>query len=262
MSPLRRLVSQAGLVDNQYKNPSTARCSGFSDMKAARPKAPTTPNPPSPPGARRRKPAQSRARATADAIRDAFFQLLAEKPYDRISIRQVIGLAGVGIGSFYEYFSCKDALAAVCIHLRVKAIAATMRTSIDTHRTEPLPARVDALIDAQSAAPLAEPEHWAALFVVERKVSGIEAFRNMYAEFVQLWIETLSGGPEWPTDAPLAPTAFAIHAMTYSLVSQTLMTATRPVDAVALRRAVGNAVHGYLSIQAPLAYRMHRFEPG
>jgi AcrR family transcriptional regulator len=91
------------------------------------------------------------ARATADAIRDAFFQLLAEKPYDRISIRQVIGLAGVGIGSFYEYFSCKDALAAVCIHLRVKAIAATMRASIDAHRTEPLPARVDALIDAQSA---------------------------------------------------------------------------------------------------------------
>jgi len=226
-------------------------------MKAARP---TAPNPSDQPPARRRKPAQSRARATADAIRDAFFQLLAEKPYDRISIRQVIGLAGVGIGSFYEYFSCKDAMAAVCIHLRIKAIAASMRASIDAHRAEPLPDRIDALIDAQLAAPLAEPEHWAALFVVERKVSGIEAFRNMYAEFVQLWMEALSGGGDWPVETALESAAFAAHAMTYSLVSQTLMTAPRPVDPAALRRMVGNAVHGYLSIHAPLAYRLYRLD--
>jgi len=226
-------------------------------MKAAHP---TAPSPADQPVSRRRKPAQSRARATADAIRDAFFQLLAEKPYDRISIRQVIGLAGVGIGSFYEYFSCKDAMAAVCIHLRIKAIATEMRASIDAHRTESLPARIDALIDAQSAAPLAEPEHWAALFVVERKVSGIEAFRSMYGEFVQLWMEALAGGDDWPAQVPLESVAFAAHAMTYSLVSQTLMTALRPIDPAALRRMVGHAVHGYLSIHAPLAYRLYRFD--
>jgi AcrR family transcriptional regulator len=225
-------------------------------MKAARL---TVPSPADQPPPRRRKPAQSRARATADAIRDAFFQLLAEKPYDRISIRQVIGLAGVGIGSFYEYFSCKDAMAAVCIHLRVKAIAAAMRASVGAHRAAPLPARIEALIEAQSAAPLAEPEHWAALFVVERKVSGIEAFRNMYAEFVQLWMEAL-GGDDWPAEVPLESVAFAAHAMTYSLVSQTLMTAPRPIDTAALRRMVGLAVHGYLSIHAPLAYRLYRFD--
>ncbi|RUP34954.1 MAG: TetR/AcrR family transcriptional regulator [Curvibacter sp.] len=99
----------------------------------------------------RRRPAQSRARATADAIREAFVQLLVEKGYEKVSIRQVIGLAGVGIGSFYEYFSSKEALAAVCIHLRIKAIAADMRASIDAHRAEPLPARVDALLDATQA---------------------------------------------------------------------------------------------------------------
>jgi len=210
----------------------------------------------------RRRPAQSRARATADAIREAFVQLLVEKGYEKVSIRQVIGLAGVGIGSFYEYFSSKEALAAVCIHLRVKAIAAAMRTSIDAHRSEPLHARVDALLDAQAAAPLAEPEQWAALFLVERKVSGIEAFRDMYGEFVALWVDALSAGADWPADTPVEPSAFAAHAMAYSLVSQALLTAPGRVDAVQLRRVVGNAVHGYLSIQVPQAYRLYRFNPG
>lgn len=211
--------------------------------------------------AQRRRPAQSRARATADAIREAFVQLLVEKGYEKVSIRQVIGLAGVGIGSFYEYFSSKDALAAVCIHLRIKAIATAMRASIDAHRAEPLPARVDALLDAQTATPLAEPEQWAALFLVERNVSGIEAFRQMYGDFVALWVEVLSAGTDWPAGIPVEPSAFAAHAMTYSLVSQALMTRPGRVDAGALRRVIGNAVHGYLSIQAPQAYRLYHFTP-
>ncbi|CAJ0887920.1 TetR/AcrR family transcriptional regulator [Ralstonia flatus] len=207
----------------------------------------------------RRRPAQSRARATADAIREAFVQLLVEKGYEKVSIRQVIGLAGVGIGSFYEYFSSKEALAAVCIHLRIKAIAADMRASIDAHRAEPLPARVDALLDAQSAAALTEPEQWAALFLVERKVSGIEAFRHMYGEFVALWAEALSAGADWPAGADAEQAAFASHAMAYSLVSQALMAMPGHLDAAALRRLVGNAVHGYLSTLAPRAYRLYRF---
>jgi len=247
------------MVGNEYKNAPARRCSGFGDMKNA--PASTAASAPAAQKTHRRRPAQSRARATADAIREAFVQLLVERGYDKVSIRQVIGLAGVGIGSFYEYFSSKEALAAVCIHLRIKAIAAAMRASLDASHAEPLPARVDALIDAQSAAPPAEPEPWAALFLVERKVSGIEAFRGMYGEFVQLWVEMLSTCADWPADARTEEAAFAANAMTYSLVSQALLTSPRTVDAVALRRLVGNAVHGYLSILAPHAYRLYRFNP-
>ncbi len=215
---------------------------------------------PTAPTRTRRKPAQSRAQATARAIRDAFVRLLVEKGYDKVSIRQVIALAGVGIGSFYEYFSSKEALAAVCIHLRVKDIAAAMHVAIDATRAEPLPARVNALLAAQSAAALAEPEQWAALFLVERKISGIEAFRRLYADFVQLWEDALSAGADWPADAPLAQAAFAAHAMTYSLVSQTLMTATSRPDPETMARLLRTAVHGYLSVLAPAAYRLHRFD--
>lgn len=216
---------------------------------------------------KRRKPAQSRARATAEAIQQAFVQLLVEHGYERVSIRQVISLAGVGIGSFYEYFSDKEALAAVCIHLRVKQIAGSMQAVVDTHVNAhvnahvgaPLPERIDALLEAQIHATLAEPGQWSALFLLERRVSGTGAFRKLYGEFVQLWAAMLAGEPEIDGDAQRDEAAFAIHSMIYGLVSQALMTHAGPADPTRLRALVRTAVHGYVSVLAPRAYRLFRF---
>ena len=70
----------------------------------------------------RRRPVQSRSRETARAIRDAFVRLLAEKPYPQVTIREIVMVAGVGLGTFYEYFDSKDALARACVHLRTKEL--------------------------------------------------------------------------------------------------------------------------------------------
>ncbi|CAM2171581.1 HTH tetR-type domain-containing protein [Paraburkholderia sacchari] len=208
---------------------------------------------------RRRRPAQSRALVTTEAIQQAFIQLLVERGYRAVSIRQIVALAGVGTGSFYEYYSSKDELAAVCIRLRIRNIAAAMRDCIDAHRNEPLPQRVDALIHAQSAAPLADPEQWSALFVLERRISEMETYRNLYGEFVRMWTKALAGGPGWPDGAPIQDAAFAAHSMVYGLVTQALITRTIPPDAEAIGQLLRTTVHGYLSVVAPLAYRLYRF---
>src|SRR5512139_3870013 len=122
-------------------------------------------------------------------------------------------LAGVGIGSFYEYFSSKDDLAAVCIHLWIKEISTAMRASIEATRDRPLSERVESLILAQMSAPLQRPRDWAALFRLERRMSGMKEFRRMYGRFVRLHEEALLSGPGWPADAPPATSAFAVHAI-------------------------------------------------
>lgn len=182
-------------------------------------------------------------------------QLLVEKGYAQVSIRQVLALAGVGAGSFYEYFASKEALAAVSIRQRVRAIAAGLAKAVQAASGLPLPERVDALLEAQLHAPLAEPEQWAALFHLERQVSKPQAFRELYREFVALWERGLGAGADWPAEAPLADAAFAAHAIAYSLVSQTLMARSERPDAPELRALVRQAVHGYLSLVAPRAYR-------
>src|SRR5512139_2633373 len=164
-------------------------------------------------------------------------------------------LAGVGIGSFYEYFSSKDDLAAVCIHLWIKEISTAMRASIEATRDRPLSERVESLILAQMSAPLQRPRDWAALFRLERRMSGMKEFRRMYGRFVRLHEEALLSGPGWPADAPPATSAFAVHAIVYGLVSQKLVVSDGSVDSDGLRDIVCAAVHSYLATVVPFYAR-------
>ena len=71
---------------------------------------------------RRRRPRQSRAQHTSQALQDAFVRLLVERGYAAITIREIVMVAGTGLGSFYEYFASKEDLARVSLHLRTKAL--------------------------------------------------------------------------------------------------------------------------------------------
>ena len=93
---------------------------------------------PAPPGqpaaqpapALRRRPRQSRAQASSDALQQAFVQLLLERGYAKATIREIAAVAGVSIGTFYEYFGDKQSLAALCIHRHVLALADRLRDAI------------------------------------------------------------------------------------------------------------------------------------
>src|SRR5574344_1056527 len=76
----------------------------------------------------RRKPRQSRAKLTQEALQDSFVRLLHERPASQITIREIADLAGVGLGTFYEYFSKKEDLIALTIHLHVKHNAESLKS--------------------------------------------------------------------------------------------------------------------------------------
>ena len=58
----------------------------------------------------RKLPVQARARTTVDIILRACAQVLAEEGYARTSTNRVAAVAGVSVGSIYQYFPNKDAL--------------------------------------------------------------------------------------------------------------------------------------------------------
>ncbi|MCS7476438.1 TetR/AcrR family transcriptional regulator [Umezawaea endophytica] len=55
----------------------------------------------------RRQPVQQRGAATVTAILDACSTLLNEQDYDDITTARIVEMAGVPIGSFYQYFPDK-----------------------------------------------------------------------------------------------------------------------------------------------------------
>ncbi|KEF30860.1 MAG: TetR/AcrR family transcriptional regulator [Gammaproteobacteria bacterium] len=55
-----------------------------------------------------RKPRQQRAKATVDAIVEAGFIAMADRGPAGTTTRQIADIAGVGVGSLYEYFENKE----------------------------------------------------------------------------------------------------------------------------------------------------------
>ena len=81
------------------------------------------------PPAMRRRPRQSRARASSQALQEAFVRVLLDGGCEKTTVREVVAVAGVGVGTFYEYFGNMPALAALVVHQHVKALAQQARAA-------------------------------------------------------------------------------------------------------------------------------------
>src|SRR5258708_22638343 len=103
------------------------------------------------PAAMRRRPVQSRAYASSQALQEAFVRVLIEEGFEKTTVREVTAVAGGGIGTVYDYFGNMDALGELCNHCRMKALAFaasslwTRPTGIRTLVIAPRPAGLDSL---------------------------------------------------------------------------------------------------------------------
>src|SRR5260370_2290633 len=99
------------------------------------------------PAAMRRRPVQSRAYASSQALQEAFVRILIEEGFEKTTVREVTAVAGGGIGAFYDHFGNMDAPAALCIHRRQNAFAFAARSVVAEQPDRPLLAIAPHLAD-------------------------------------------------------------------------------------------------------------------
>src|SRR6185437_5949733 len=66
---------------------------------------------------------QQRSRATVDALVEATARVLVEEGYERASTNRIAQVAGVSIGSLYQYFPSKEALVAAAAERHQQELA-------------------------------------------------------------------------------------------------------------------------------------------
>ena len=173
----------------------------------------------------RRKPRQSRAKLTQEALQESFVRLLYERPASQITIREITDLAGVGLGTFYEYFSKKEDLIALTIHLHVKHNAESLKSyaqSLIKLSTDlDVQAYLEQIIHFQIEQIQAQQFLWSQVFLLERQISDIESYRKSYAMMVQMWQCILE--PFIQDDEQLNSMALNRQRVCYGFVSQTLL---------------------------------------
>ena len=173
----------------------------------------------------RRKPRQSRARMTQEALIESFVRLLHERAAHEITIREITELAGVGLGTFYEYFSKKEDLIALLIHQQVKTNAETVQSYAQSlyelSTNLGLGDYLQQIIHFQLQEMQAQQFLWAQSFLLERQISSIEIYRKSYEMMVQMWCSILA--PFIKDHEQLSRVSLNVQRVCYGFISQTLL---------------------------------------
>lgn len=105
----------------------------------------------------RRRPQQERARQTVDAIVEAAGRVIADAGLDQATTSRIARVAGVSIGSLYQYFPGKEALLSSLIRRQAELDRARVESAIVTSRGRPLEERILFVVDAGLGPVLARP---------------------------------------------------------------------------------------------------------
>ena len=189
----------------------------------------------------RRKPVQSRAQESSRAIQEAFVRLLDEKPYGQVTIREITMVAGVGLGTFYDYFDSREALARACVHLRTKALLQVLARTHSALGAYDLATGIAAAIDRQVAIFETAPREWGQHFLLERQKSDLKYYLSAYEAFVEAWRALIEGASDWPQDQPAAESARIMFTLIYGIFAHSLLRGGTGLDFGALRRDVTRA---------------------
>lgn len=106
----------------------------------------------------RKEASQDRSKQTVDAILRATARILVKEGYDRASTNKIADLAGVSIGSLYQYFPNKEAIVAALLDSHMSEMTELLIRAAAESAAWPLERAARHIIEAMIAAHRVDPE--------------------------------------------------------------------------------------------------------
>jgi AcrR family transcriptional regulator len=196
----------------------------------------------------RRKPRQSRAKLTQEALQESFVRLLHERSATEITIREITDLAGVSLDTFYEYFAKKEDLLALTIHLQVKQHAEHLKSyaqqQLELSTVVEINRYIATIIQFQLQQIQAQQWLWAQTFLLEQQVSHIETYQKSYSMMLQMWQQIFA--PVIHNAEQQLRLALNLHRISYGFISQSLLINPHFQDWDALHTDISLAIQPFL----------------
>ena len=111
-----------------------------------------------PPTKPRKLASQERSRATVDALVEATARILVKEGFDKASTNRIAEVAGVSVGSLYQYFPSKEALVAAVVERHQQEIMQTVRSELADISTQPVKKAIRALVAVAVKAHRVDPK--------------------------------------------------------------------------------------------------------
>jgi AcrR family transcriptional regulator len=194
---------------------------------------------------RRRKPQQRRARQTVDAILDAVVRILKREGFSAVTTNRIAEVAGVSIGSVYQYFPDKRAIF-VALHQRhIEQIDRMVETKLIEHAASPLDELMSAMIEGMIDAHASDPELYELLLnEVPHRAGRTQDFAvRLHGAFL---LAISSRAYELKKDRNLDKIVFVITHMVESLSHGALFRRPANLSLAEAKAEIVRAVIGYL----------------
>jgi AcrR family transcriptional regulator len=106
----------------------------------------------------RKQASQERSRATVDALVEATARILVREGFDKASTNRIAEVAGVSVGSLYQYYPGKDALVAAVIDRHNQEIMQVVRDALAEVAAQPIEKAVRRLVGVAIEAHRIDPK--------------------------------------------------------------------------------------------------------
>lgn len=195
-----------------------------------------------PPVKLRKSPRQARARATCEAVQEAAARILQRGGVAAVSTNAVAELAGVSIGSLYQYYPGKEAILAELVRAMRAEMLEDLRRAARACEGQHITRAIHLLLAASLEHHRADPARAAAIEEAERHLPLDAETQALKAEIAALVIAVLRAH-----DVPEPELAARdLAAMTNAMADAACLAGERDVDAILPR--LERAARGYLGV--------------
>lgn len=140
----------------------------------------------------RKQASQERSRATVDALVEATARILVKEGFDKASTNRIAEVAGVSVGSLYQYFPGKEALVAAVIERHQQEIMETVRGELAGMMVQPVERAMHMLAAVAVKAHRVDPKLHCVLAEQIPRVGELEklaAFNREYYVLFRAYLE-------------------------------------------------------------------------
>lgn len=146
-----------------------------------------------PPTKPRKNALQARSRATVDALLEATARILVREGFEKTSTNRIAEVAGVSVGSLYQYFPSKEALVAAVIDRHNEEIMGIVRAALTEVADLPIDKAVRKLVTVAIEAHRINPKlHRVLAEQIPRtgQLRDVEAFNREVQTLVRAYLES------------------------------------------------------------------------
>jgi AcrR family transcriptional regulator len=140
----------------------------------------------------RKHASQERSRATVDALIEATARILVREGFDRASTNRIAEVAGVSVGSLYQYYPGKEALVAAVIDRHNQEIVRIVRAALAEVVSQPIEKAVRRLVAVAIEAHRIDPKlHRVLAEQIPRtgRLENLEAFNRETYDLFRAYLE-------------------------------------------------------------------------